>query len=57
MGLRVAHAQDMPGAALKKIVISASQAEQRRFDAPGAMDAIQVDLFRTASPLAEDSGG
>ena len=57
MGLRVAHAQEMPGAALKEIVISASRAEQHRFDVPGAMDAIQVDLFRTASPLAEDSVG
>ena len=57
MGLRAAHAQDTPGAALKEIVISASRAEQRRFDAPDAMDAIQVDLFRTASPLAEDSLG
>ena len=37
--------------ALKEVVISASRAEQRRFDAPGAIDAVQVDPFRTASPL------
>ncbi|MEO6320908.1 MAG: TonB-dependent receptor, partial [Polaromonas sp.] len=36
---------------LKEVVISASRAEQRRFDAPGAIDAVQVDPFRTASPL------
>ncbi|MEO5658671.1 MAG: TonB-dependent receptor [Polaromonas sp.] len=36
---------------LKEVVISSSRAEQRRFDAPGAIDAVQVDPFRTASPL------
>ncbi|MBC7445785.1 MAG: TonB-dependent receptor [Polaromonas sp.] len=45
-------AQDNLGsAALKEVVISASRAEQRRFDAPGAIDAVQVDPFRTASAL------
>ncbi|MEC5211657.1 iron complex outermembrane receptor protein [Polaromonas sp. CG_9.5] len=46
-----AQAQDQPGPSLKEVVISASRAEQRRFDAPGAIDAVQVDPFRTASPL------
>ena len=47
-----AQAQDSAsGPALKEVVISASRAEQRRFDAPGAIDAVQVDPFRTASPL------
>jgi len=55
--LRVASAQDTPNAALKEVVISASRAEQRRFDAPGAIDGVAVDPFRTASPLAEDSLG
>ena len=31
------------GKALGEVVISASRAEQRRFDAPGAIDAVQVD--------------
>ena len=47
-----AQAQDSSNSpALKEVVISASRAEQRRFDAPGAIDAVQVDPFRTASPL------
>ena len=47
-----APAQERAGSpALKEVVISASRAEQRRFDAPGAIDAVQVDPFRTASPL------
>ena len=47
-----AQAQDSASSpALKEVVISASRAEQRRFDAPGAIDAVQVDPFRTASPL------
>ena len=44
-------AQDDMNKALKEVVISSSRAEQRRFDAPGAIDAVQVDPFRTASPL------
>lgn len=47
----IARAQEDSQPALKEIVISASRAEQRRFDAPGAIDAVQVDPFRTASPL------
>jgi len=47
----VAQAQEGSSSALQEVVISASRAEQRRFDAPGAIDAVQVDPFRTASPL------
>jgi iron complex outermembrane receptor protein len=36
---------------LEEVVVSASRTEQRRFDAPAAVDAIQVDPFRAASPL------
>ena len=46
-----AQAQDLSSPSLKEVVVSASRAEQRRFDAPGAIDAVQVDPFRTASPL------
>ncbi|MDB5929584.1 MAG: TonB-dependent receptor [Polaromonas sp.] len=46
-----AQAQEDTGRMLKETVISASRAEQRRFDAPGAIDAVQVDPFRAASPL------
>ncbi len=46
-----AQAQEEASRALEEVVISASRAEQRRFDAPGAIDAVQVDPFRTASPL------
>ena len=45
------HGQDAANPQLKEVVISASRAEQRRFDAPGAIDAVVVDPFRTASPL------
>ena len=44
-------AQESANPALQEVVVSASRAEQRRFDAPGAIDAVQVDPFRTASPL------
>jgi len=47
----LAHAQEEANKTLKEVVISASRVEQRRFDAPGAIDAVQVDPFRTASPL------
>lgn len=54
LGWPAAQAQegpDTPEKALNEIVISASRAAQRRFDAPGAIDAVQVDPFRAASPL------
>jgi iron complex outermembrane receptor protein len=35
----------------EEVVITASRTEQRRFDAPAAIDVVQVDAFRTASPL------
>ena len=46
-----AQAQEPPSPSLKEVVVSASRAEQQRFDAPGAIDAVPVDPFRTASPL------
>ncbi|MFZ2387036.1 MAG: TonB-dependent receptor, partial [Polaromonas sp.] len=51
MAMPTAQAQEEASRALEEVVISASRAEQRRFDAPGAIDAVQVDPFRTASPL------
>ncbi len=51
LSLPLAQAQENTNEALKEIVISASRAEQRRFDAPGAIDSVAVDPFRTASPL------
>jgi iron complex outermembrane receptor protein len=37
---------------LGEVVVSATRGEQSRFDAPAAVDAVQVDPLRTASPLA-----
>ena len=51
LGAPSVRAQQDTNNSLKEVVISASRAEQRRFDAPGAIDAVQVDPFRTASPL------
>ena len=51
MATPTVHAQESTGKALNEVVISASRAEQSRFDAPGAIDSVQVDPFRTASPL------
>ena len=51
MALPSAQAQQGANNSLQEVVISASRAEQRRFDAPGAIDAVQIDPFRTASPL------
>ena len=36
---------------LGEVVISASRTGQRRFDAAAAIDSVQVDTFRAASPL------
>lgn len=36
---------------LGEIVVSGSRNEQRRFDVPGAIDAVEVDPMRLASPL------
>ena len=49
--LPTAQAQEDSNKSLPEVVISSSRAEQRRFDAPGAIDSVQVDPFRTASPL------
>jgi iron complex outermembrane recepter protein len=53
--LGAAHAQVEAARQLEEIVISGSRTEQRRFDAPGAIDSVQVDPFRTASPLVNMS--
>ena len=45
-----AQAQEETDKTLKEVVISASRAEQRRLDAPGAIHSAQVDSFRSASP-------
>src|SRR4051812_36048202 len=36
---------------LGEIVVSGSRSEQRRFDVPGAIDAVDVDPMRLGSPL------
>jgi iron complex outermembrane receptor protein len=36
---------------LEEVVVSASRSEQKRFDAPASIDAVQVDPLRAASPL------
>lgn len=36
---------------LEPVVVSASRSAQRRFDAPAAIDAVEVDPFRSTSPL------
>ena len=36
---------------LEPVVVSASRSEQKRFDAPAAIDVVQVDPFTTMSPL------
>ncbi len=40
---------------LQEVVVSASRAEQERFDAPAAIDVIQVDPFAQQSPLVNMS--
>jgi iron complex outermembrane receptor protein len=47
----IALAQQVEPKQLEPVVVSASRTEQRRFDAPAAIDAVQVDPFRAASPL------
>jgi iron complex outermembrane receptor protein len=46
-----AFAQEENVKTLEDVVVSASRVEQRRFDAPAAIDSVQVDPLRTASPL------
>jgi len=40
---------------LQEVVVSASRMEQARFDAPAAIDVVQVDTFRQQSPLVNIS--
>ncbi len=46
--LSIAHAESP---ATEQVVVSASRAEQSRFDAPAAIDSVRVDSFRATSPL------
>ncbi|MGN6389083.1 MAG: TonB-dependent receptor family protein [Burkholderiaceae bacterium] len=54
-----AHAQTQPQAdaprTLDEVVVSASRSEQRRFDAPAAVDSVKVDDFHATSPLVNMS--
>jgi iron complex outermembrane receptor protein len=45
------HAQEKSDKKLEDVVVSASRTEQRRFDAPAAIDSVEVDTFRAGSPL------
>ncbi len=47
LSLPQVHAQTAP----QQVVVSASRAEQSRFDAPAAIDVVQVDPFQASSPL------
>jgi iron complex outermembrane receptor protein len=47
LSLPQAYAQTAP----QQVVVSASRAEQSRFDAPAAIDVVQVDPLRATSPL------
>ncbi len=56
--LLATHAQAQEAAspqALPEIVVSASRSEQDRFDAPAAIDVVQVDGFTAQSPLVNMS--
>lgn len=46
-----ASAEEAQGRQLEDVVVSASRIEQRRFDAPAAIDAVRVDAMRAGSPL------
>jgi iron complex outermembrane receptor protein len=46
-----AQAQTRGEATLGEVVVSGNRSEQRRFDVPGAIDAVQVDPMRLGSPL------
>ena len=55
MALPTALAQTVDTKPLEEIVVSGSRSEQRRFDVPAAIDAVQVDPFRATSPLVNMS--
>ena len=46
-----APAQAQTESTLGEIVVSGNRSEQRRFDVPGAIDAVEIDPMRRASPL------
>lgn len=43
------------GGTLDAVVVTANRVEQRRFDVPGAIDAVDVDTLRAATPLVNMS--
>ena len=51
VALPAAWAQQVAPPLLQEVVVSASRKEQLVFDAPAAIDSVQVDPFRAASPL------
>jgi iron complex outermembrane receptor protein len=53
--LPAAFAQQADVKPMEEVVVSASRTEQRRFDAPAAVDAVPVDAFRTPSALVNMS--
>ena len=55
MALPTALAQTVDTKPLEEVVVSGSRSEQRRFDVPAAIDAVQVDPFRATSPLVNMS--
>ena len=55
MALPAALAQTVETKPLEEVVVSGSRSEQRRFDVPAAIDAVQVDPFRATSPLVNMS--
>ncbi|MDB5842142.1 MAG: TonB-dependent receptor [Herminiimonas sp.] len=51
LGSPCLYAQQPAEPALEEVVVSTSRSEQRRFDAPAAIDSVIVDPLRAASPL------
>lgn len=43
------------GGTLGAVVVTANRVEQRRFDVPGAIDAVDIDTLRAATPLVNMS--
>src|SRR4051812_42302640 len=51
-----AQAQDLPSSqTLPEVVVSVSRSEQNRFDAPAAIDVVQINSFSAQSPLVNMS--
>ncbi len=54
-GVHAQAQETLPPQALPEIVVSASRSEQNRFDAPAAIDVVQVNGFSAQSPLVNMS--